>query len=689
LPRRITFHSEQITVLAGQSYVFTIPPQANFLTLITERHLYNTAITFDVGGLSAQPVWRGTNEYHIPTGSTQWTISTTDNFEVVIEYSYDIGEGPQGLPGPQGPPGIMGPEGPPGPEGPQGIRGNTGPMGPQGAAGPPGFQGNPGMPGLPGPQGPPGPTGATGATGATGPAGSTGAQGPPGSTGATGSQGPQGPQGPAGPTGPAGADGAGAPGTAPPIMDGTATVGTSLLFSRQDHIHPSDTSRAPLASPVFTGDPQAPTPATADNDTSIATTAFVKAQGYAPLASPTFTGDPKAPTATPGDNDTSIATTAFVTAAIAAAPSTPNAAQTGNYLIRTSAGSGPFQDTNPAALSTNTTPAVDYVMTFPLAGGAAPKKIDIGTIIQLGGVVSPGGRLTLTASTPALTANVSGATAVRYTPYVNSYVILNTGSGYPLAVPFTTDIVNTLTDTSKNPAAALASKIYDLFVWNDAGTLRLTRGPPWTSDTARGTGAGTTELAKTTSGALLVNANAITNGPAAQAGTYLGSFRTNASATIDFSFGGSGAGGVAGLVSVWNYYNRLPIACSMLDSTASWALPLNANRPLNNSTNNRASFLQGVLEHSMRWNLNARMDGTGSFTQTMIALNGTTSAARLQGELLVFGGTFAAGISGILHPPALVNPGWQFLQAVEVAGAAGSPAIVGSPSTSFNVETWY
>jgi hypothetical protein len=35
---------------------------------------------------------------------------------------------------------------------------------------------------------------------------------------------------------------------------------------------------APLASPVFTGDPQAPTPPTADNDTSIATTAYVKAQ---------------------------------------------------------------------------------------------------------------------------------------------------------------------------------------------------------------------------------------------------------------------------------------------------------------------------------------------------------------------------------------------------------------------------
>jgi hypothetical protein len=40
---------------------------------------------------------------------------------------------------------------------------------------------------------------------------------------------------------------------------------------------------------------------------------------YAPKASPTFTGNPQAPTPAPGDNDQSIATTAFVQAAIAAA----------------------------------------------------------------------------------------------------------------------------------------------------------------------------------------------------------------------------------------------------------------------------------------------------------------------------------------------------------------------------------
>lgn len=40
--------------------------------------------------------------------------------------------------------------------------------------------------------------------------------------------------------------------SATPPMDGSATSGTSLLYARQDHVHPTDTTRAPLASPNFT-----------------------------------------------------------------------------------------------------------------------------------------------------------------------------------------------------------------------------------------------------------------------------------------------------------------------------------------------------------------------------------------------------------------------------------------------------
>ena len=42
-------------------------------------------------------------------------------------------------------------------------------------------------------------------------------------------------------------------GTGTPLIDGVAAVGTSFLYSRQDHVHPVDTTRAPTASPTFTG----------------------------------------------------------------------------------------------------------------------------------------------------------------------------------------------------------------------------------------------------------------------------------------------------------------------------------------------------------------------------------------------------------------------------------------------------
>lgn len=73
---------------------------------------------------------------------------------------------------------------------------------------------------------------------------------------------------------------------------------------------------APINSPVFTGNPQVPTPAINDNSNSIADTAYVQGQGFAPIASPTFTGSPAAPTPPAGNNTTRIATTAFVHTAI-------------------------------------------------------------------------------------------------------------------------------------------------------------------------------------------------------------------------------------------------------------------------------------------------------------------------------------------------------------------------------------
>ena len=59
-------------------------------------------------------------------------------------------------------------------------------------------------------------------------------------------------------------------------MDGAQSVGSLNTVARGDHVHPTDISRAPLASPALTGTPTAPTAAAGTNNTQIATTAFVQ-----------------------------------------------------------------------------------------------------------------------------------------------------------------------------------------------------------------------------------------------------------------------------------------------------------------------------------------------------------------------------------------------------------------------------
>ena len=134
--------------------------------------------------------------------------------------------------------------------------------------------------------------------------------------------------------------------------DGSTSTGATLIHNMIASIATASVSLsgyAPLASPTFTGTPTAPTPATSDNSTKLATTAYVQAQAYAsassvsslsstvsthtsqistlnsevstlaPINSPGFTGTPTAPTPSSGDNSTKLATTAFVESAIGAA----------------------------------------------------------------------------------------------------------------------------------------------------------------------------------------------------------------------------------------------------------------------------------------------------------------------------------------------------------------------------------
>lgn len=154
-------------------------------------------------------------------------------------------------------------------------------------------------------------------------------------------------------------------------------------------------------------------PASSDNSTAVATTAYVQAQsfattnfvtgqGYATITSPNFTGTPTAPTPTAGDNSNKLATTAYVrgtTRTLLTGPLNLYVATTGTD----SAGWGlvsnsPFQtiqyainyvyntyDTQGNSVTINVADG-----TYSAGGGVVGKMLGGGTLSIIGDTTSPG-----------------------------------------------------------------------------------------------------------------------------------------------------------------------------------------------------------------------------------------------------------------------------------------------------------
>lgn len=206
-------------------------------------------------------------------------------------------------------------------------------------------------------------------------------------------------------------------------------------------------------------------------------------------------------------------------------------------------------------------------------------------------VVLPLGRVTLTSATPYLSSDVTAAGTVYYTPALGDGVPQWNGSTF-VFTEFS-ESSQALSDTTLSPAAAAANSLYDLFVWTPSTTPVISRGPAWASATSRGTGAGTTELSRVKG--LYSNANAITNGPAAGYGTYVGTIATDASTKLNMMFAPTGAaGGGSNRLDVWNMYNKGLMSSRNLDSTTTWNYTTETWRAKNGNANNACTFVLGM-----------------------------------------------------------------------------------------------
>lgn len=306
----------------------------------------------------------------------------------------------------------------------------------------------------------------------------------------------------------------------------------------------------------------------------------------------------------------------------------------------------------------------------PVSGNVKGALDGVDTALGAAGAPSlPQGRLTLTSGQPVLTANVVAATTVYYTPYAGQRCPIYNGTSFVMA-DIGGEMSQATTDATKSPAASAANKNYDIFVWLDGATYRATRGPAWSSDTSRGTGVNTSELERVKG--ILVNKQAITNGPAAQRGTYVGTIRTNASSQVDMRFVDVDAASNPATIGVWNMYQRVSTRARLIHngggthtySTSGW-------RQYGGSANSQINFVSGLAEDAIQVTVGAGILNTASGDHFVgVQIDATTGAAV----------TFIRGLANSkLAGAALANGfapqvGYHYISVNEIANVSGQAA---------------
>lgn len=246
-----------------------------------------------------------------------------------------------------------------------------------------------------------------------------------------------------------------------------------------------------------------------------------------------------------------------------------------------------------------------------------------------------GGRLAAATTSPIAGFDITASDYVYFTPYLSNNVSLYV-QDYGWRIYKFTELSLDITGIANNTN-------FDVFLYNDAGTLKLTK-IDWSTDLIRAT------LLAWQDGVLVK-----INDPTYR---YLGTCRTSA------------AGKVADTRLkrfIWNYYNQAPRTFRVYDNTNSWTYNVRTWRMWNNSNANRAQFVVGQRNShcELFFVATATIATAGNWYGVGVGLDSEIDA---EGDSGWGGSTTAQNDILNAHYRGFPTEGFHFLQLLEYAG---------------------
>lgn len=296
--------------------------------------------------------------------------------------------------------------------------------------------------------------------------------------------------------------------------------------------------------------------------------------------------------------------------------------------------------------------------------GPTSNKLGTDRLMGILGLI-PGGRLTTESGVAVSTADRLAQSTLYYTPYLHNRIRIFDGTRW---------VYYSFAELSLALTGLTSGKNYDVFIYDNAGTLTLELSAAWTTDTARAD-------ALTTQDGVRVKSGATTR-------LWLGTIRTTATTTTEDS----------GLVLdattspkrfVWNAYNRVNRPLRKGDTTDSWTYTSTTLRQARAATSNQVEVVNGLLgSEALDLNLIAYTAGTiaGISTVNAIGEDGTTAISGQIGRyrsILVIN-TAMIGGSFVRHSVPL---GYHYYTWLEESDTSGTVTWYGDAAIPLRLQS--